>query len=64
MALGDTNKTKKGFFSEWLEQLQQESWQLELLISGLALFGIWESRGLLQRLEYYVDVNVTSEYEF
>ena len=64
MALGNTNKSKKSIFSEWLEQLQQESWQLELLISGLALFGIWESRGLLQRLEYYVDVNVTSDYEF
>ena len=63
MALGNTNKSKKSIFTEWLEQLQQESWQLELLISGLALFGIWESRGLLQRLEYYVDVNVTSTYE-
>ncbi|MFT6810745.1 MAG: hypothetical protein ACJA01_003990 [Saprospiraceae bacterium] len=58
-----TKKNKKeNFFSEWLEQLQQESWQLELLISGLALFGIWESRGSLQKLEYYFDVNVISEY--
>lgn len=53
---------KENFFSEWLEQLQQESWQLELLISGLALFGIWESGGLIERLEYYCDVNVDSEY--
>ena len=27
-------------FSQWLEKLQQESWQLELIISGIALFGI------------------------
>ena len=53
---------KENFFSEWLEQLQQESWQLELLISGLALFGIFESRGLIERLEYYFDVNVTGEH--
>ena len=64
MALGNVNKPKKSIFSEWLEQLQQESWQLELLISGLALFGIWESRGLLQHLEYYIDVNVTDQYRF
>ena len=31
-------------FSQWLEKLQQESWQLELIISGIALFGIWEAR--------------------
>ena len=51
----ESNK-KKNFFSEWLEKLQQESWQLELLISGLALFGIWESQSLILRLQYYVDV--------
>jgi len=59
------NRNKKeNFFSEWLEQLQQESWQLELLISGLALFGIWESRSLIDRLQYYFDVNVDGEYGF
>lgn len=52
---------KKSFFSEWLEKLQQESWQLELLISGLALFGIWESQNVLQRFEFYLDVNAVSE---
>lgn len=38
---------KKSFFADWLEKLQQESWQLELLISGFALFGIQKSRGLI-----------------
>ncbi len=55
---------KKNFFSEWLEQLQQESWQLELLISGLALFGIFESRSLIRRFSYYLDVNWVSDYAF
>ena len=59
---GPSNK-KSNFFSEWLEQLQQESWQLELLISGLALFGIWESRGTLRRLEYYFEVNATNQID-
>ena len=27
-------------FKKWLDQLQQESWQLELLISGFALYGL------------------------
>ena len=31
------NSNKKGF-AKWLETLQQESWQLELLISGFAIF--------------------------
>ena len=48
---------KKNFFSEWLEKLQQESWQLELLISGLALFGIYASEELILSLEYYHQVN-------
>jgi len=39
-----TNKDKKGF-AKWLEKLQQESWQLELIISGFAIFlliGVYE----------------------
>lgn len=38
---------KTNFFSDWLEKLQQESWQLELLISGLALYGIFEAKSLI-----------------
>lgn len=54
-----TNRRTKEFFREWLEKLQQESWQLELLISGLALFGIWESRALIDGFGDYIDLNVT-----
>ena len=43
----------KTAFQEWLEKLQQESWQLELLISGFALFAIWEARMLVDSFEEY-----------
>lgn len=43
----DTKSPSSNFFSQWLEKLQQESWQLELLISGFALFGIYNSHGLI-----------------
>ena len=58
----DSKNKKNNFFSEWLEKLQQESWQLELLISGLALFGIWESQNVIIRFDYYIDVFATSDY--
>lgn len=36
-------KQNKKSFSKWLSKLQQESWQLELLISGLVIFALLES---------------------
>ena len=38
-------------FKAWLEKIQQESWQLELIISGFALFGIKEGFGLVKKIE-------------
>ena len=52
---------KKVSFSDWLEILQQESWQLELLISGFALFGIWESRHILMRFSAYIGSHMPDE---
>ncbi len=43
----EIKSSSSNFFSQWLEKLQQESWQLELLISGFALFGIYNSYGLI-----------------
>jgi len=28
-------------FKKWLDKLQQESWQLELIISGFAIYGLF-----------------------
>ena len=60
---GQLHKSKS-VFKEWLEKLQQESWQLELLISGLALFGIWESRSMIMKFDYYLDTNIIQAYNF
>ncbi len=44
LGLNDNDKTlSRSFFKEWLEKLQQESWQLELIISGFALYGVYNS---------------------
>lgn len=55
----ENNKVKvsKVAFKEWLEKLQQESWQLELLISGFALFAVWEARSLITLYDTYVELN-------
>jgi len=37
-----TMSQRKSFFKDWLEKLQQESWQLELIISGIAILGLRE----------------------
>lgn len=36
-------KLRKEKFKSWLDNLQQESWQLELLISGFAIFAVFQS---------------------
>lgn len=36
-----SNNYKDPAFKKWLDQLQQESWQLELIISGFAIYGLF-----------------------
>jgi len=48
----------KGFLSDWLEKIQQDSWQLELLISGLALFGVYNGRVLIEEFSRFIDLNI------
>lgn len=55
------NNDSKNVFKQWLEKLQQESWQLELLISGFALFGIYSARTVITDLEFYQDMNLSGE---
>lgn len=55
--MSEENNDKKHLFSQWLEKLQQESWQLELLISGFALYGIWASREVIQNVNDYIVLN-------
>lgn len=51
-------------FKEWLEKLQQESWQLELLISGFALFGIYSSRVVIQDFFVYSKNDISGSLDF
>ncbi len=44
-------------FKEWLEKLQQESWQLELIISGFAIFGLFRARPFI--FEMHQDIAAT-----
>ena len=46
-------KENQTFFTEWLEKLQQESWQLELLISGFAIVGIYSTRTIIADFQFY-----------
>lgn len=51
--MSEKNLEAKTFFKQWLEKLQQESWQLELIISGFALFGIYSSKPMLIDLQEF-----------
>lgn len=43
-------------FKKLLDQLQMESWQLELIISGVALFAVWELRSVVGFLSEFQEV--------
>ncbi len=64
MRENQTAQDHKTIFKEWLEKLQQESWQLELLISGFAIFGIYSARTLItdfyffRENEYFGEIGV------
>ncbi|MGB5377935.1 hypothetical protein [Muriicola sp.] len=36
-----SNNPQDTKFKQWLDILQQESWQLELIISGFAIYGLF-----------------------
>lgn len=61
MQQNESNPNPKQSFKEWLEKLQQESWQLELLISGFAIYGIYASKDFIAQLDYYTDNNLSGE---
>ncbi|MGI9547351.1 MAG: hypothetical protein ACR2MM_08950, partial [Flavobacteriaceae bacterium] len=50
---------RKTSFRHWLEILQQESWQLELLISGFAIFLLAESYEPVSHLSYDIELLTT-----
>ena len=58
------NDYKSDSFKKLLDKLQQESWQLELLISGFAIFGLFNLLGHI--LDVYAqnpnDINIYKRY--
>lgn len=54
----------KNKFSKWLEILQQESWQLELIISGFAIFLLLATYEPLTNLRFQIDTLSRSSDEF
>ncbi|MEM1327176.1 MAG: hypothetical protein AAGI23_14540 [Bacteroidota bacterium] len=47
-------------FSDWLEKLQQESWHLELLVSGFAIFLLIQARAALS--DVMIDINLHTNF--
>lgn len=58
--MSKTDLERRNIFKKWLETLQQESWQLELLISGFALYGIFEAKVFLDDIVSYLRVHFYS----
>ncbi len=59
-------KDKNKSFTKWLEILQQESWQLELLISGFSIFLLAESYEPIHNLDYQISLLLSGSayYQF
>lgn len=57
-------KDNKKSFVKWLEILQQESWQLELLISGFAIFLLASAYDQLDGFEYQINLLTTGNNYF
>lgn len=53
-------KENKTELKEWLDRLQMESWQLELVISGIALLGIFQAKGSIDTFGEYLQTNYFS----
>ena len=54
--MSETNENKRSShkdFKNLLDQLQMESWQLELIISGVAIFAVWELKSVVGQLRNF-----------
>jgi len=46
---------------KWLVELQQKSWEPEILLSGIVLYGMFKVPGLLDDFLYYFKVNISGQ---
>ncbi|MEM0992787.1 MAG: hypothetical protein AAF847_05815 [Bacteroidota bacterium] len=54
------SEKRESRLSQWLDQLQEQSWNLELIISGFVLFGLFQLRGFLSLYAAYAAANDTA----
>ena len=47
---------RMSLLKEWLDQLEQNSWELELIISGLAIFGLFSVKESLDLFTYKIEL--------
>lgn len=59
--MNDAPLIKKNL-KDWLDQLQQDSWQLELVISGVAIFLLNELTVWTDNLGYYYSINSAGDF--
>ncbi|MEM9895025.1 MAG: hypothetical protein AAF789_01535 [Bacteroidota bacterium] len=52
---------KKEEVSSWLRELQQKSWEPEILLSGIVLFGMFQLPDILDELQQYVKYQIHGE---
>lgn len=66
LSTSDSAHKNREMKRSWLERMQQDSWQLELLISGISLYMIWESRHFLflQEFAFSVSSDIGSDASF
>ena len=51
------NNKKSTLKTKWLKKLQQNSWEPEILISGIVLFGLFKIYPLFDELNYFLEMN-------
>ncbi|MEM1328608.1 MAG: hypothetical protein AAGI23_21815 [Bacteroidota bacterium] len=56
-------KQRENKLVQWLDQLQEQSWNLELIISGFVLFGLFQLREFLIVKIYYFAANNNDFYD-
>lgn len=47
---------------QWLSELQQKSWEPEILLSGIVLYGMFQAPGLLDDFLAYAKLNIWGNY--
>lgn len=51
------HEKNKSLLTKWLNKLQEESWNLELLISGFSIFGLFQILEAVKRKSYHFRAN-------